>query len=105
MSHDTEGAIAVLQEGLKPERPHTFAQADGLVCTIQLSPSSRTENLCLDQIIFELAWTLLSQRRYEEAAETFIKMTEINSWCVLIFTFLTVNFQLHAANSHGAWNL
>ena len=34
------------------------------------------------QLIFELAWTLLSQRRYQEAADTFIKMTEINSWLV-----------------------
>lgn len=31
MSCDAEGAIKVLRKGLKPERPHTFAQADGLV--------------------------------------------------------------------------
>jgi len=31
MSHDADGAIRVLQEGLKPERPHSFAQADMLV--------------------------------------------------------------------------
>ena len=34
------------------------------------------------QLIFELAWTLLSQRRYQEAADAFIRVTEINSWCV-----------------------
>ena len=33
-----------------------------------------------DQLMFELAWTLLSQRRYTEAAEAFIKLTELNSW-------------------------
>lgn len=32
MSYDAEGAIRVLQGGLAPERPHTFAQADTLVC-------------------------------------------------------------------------
>ncbi|KAL6298596.1 hypothetical protein BKA93DRAFT_830556 [Sparassis latifolia] len=61
MTYDPEGAIAILQEGLQPNRPHTFSQADGL-------------------LIFELAWTLLSQRRYKEAAEMFIRMTKVNSW-------------------------
>ena len=31
MSHNAEGAIQVIQEGLKPDRPHSFAQADVLV--------------------------------------------------------------------------
>jgi hypothetical protein len=31
MSYDAEGAIRVLQEGLGPERPHLFKQADALV--------------------------------------------------------------------------
>ncbi|KAK7693929.1 hypothetical protein QCA50_003503 [Cerrena zonata] len=61
MSYDASAAIEVLQAGLKPDRPHTFVQADAL-------------------LIFELAWTLLSQRRYKEAADAFIKVTEINSW-------------------------
>ncbi|KAJ3483102.1 hypothetical protein NLJ89_g12092 [Agrocybe chaxingu] len=61
MSYDAENAIRVLQDGLKPGRPHSFAQADML-------------------LIFELAWTLLGQRRYQEAADTFMKITEINSW-------------------------
>lgn len=33
MSYDPDGAIKVLQDGLAPGRPHTFAQADGLVST------------------------------------------------------------------------
>jgi len=31
MAYDAEGAIKVLQEGLKPNRPHAFVQADMLV--------------------------------------------------------------------------
>ncbi|TCD67048.1 hypothetical protein EIP91_000610 [Steccherinum ochraceum] len=61
MSGDTEGAIAVLEAGLTPDRPHTFAQADSL-------------------LVFELAWSLISQRRYEQASEAFTKMTTLNSW-------------------------
>ncbi|KAF4615660.1 hypothetical protein D9613_012532 [Agrocybe pediades] len=61
MAYDAEGAIKVLQEGLKPDRPHAFGQADTL-------------------LLFELAWTLLSQKRYKEAGETFLKITELNSW-------------------------
>lgn len=34
MSHDAQGAIRVLQNGLQPERSHTFAQADTLVRVI-----------------------------------------------------------------------
>lgn len=63
MSHDPEGAIQALQEGLAPDRPHIFRQADAL-------------------LVFELAWTLLAQRRYKDAADMFIKMTEVNQWYV-----------------------
>lgn len=31
MSYDTLGAIQVLKDGLKPDRSHTFVQADALV--------------------------------------------------------------------------
>lgn len=31
MTHDPEGAIRVLKDGLKPERTHSFAQADMMV--------------------------------------------------------------------------
>ncbi|KZT09584.1 uncharacterized protein LAESUDRAFT_741851 [Laetiporus sulphureus 93-53] len=79
MSYDTEGAIKVLQEGLKPERPHTFAQADGL-------------------LIFELAWTLLSQRRYQEAADTFIEMTRINSWSHGTYYFIAAGCYVSLKN-------
>jgi len=32
--------------------------------------------------VFELAWTLLSQRQYAEAAEMFIRITQLNTWQV-----------------------
>jgi hypothetical protein len=31
MCYDAENAILVMEEGLKPSRPHSFAQADTLV--------------------------------------------------------------------------
>lgn len=68
MSYDASAAIEVLQAGLRPDRSHTFAQADAL-------------------LIFELAWTLLSQRRYKEAADAFLQVTEINSW--FVYTMFT----------------
>lgn len=33
------------------------------------------------QLVFELAWTLLSQRRYQESADMFMRMIELNTWC------------------------
>ncbi|KAF5378316.1 hypothetical protein D9615_008805 [Tricholomella constricta] len=69
MSYDPDGAIRVLREGLRPGRPHSFAQADTL-------------------LVFELAWTLLGQRRYQEAADMFVKITELNSWSHGTYYFL-----------------
>ena len=88
MTYDPEGAIAVLKEGLESsDRPRTFAQADGLVRSRSLLQNIfgwLTMHICMClQLIFELAWTLLSQRKYEEAAENFIRITTINSWFVL----------------------
>ena len=84
MSYDPEGAIKVLEAGLAPDLPHTFAQADGMVSSAgRLSAGARSAvDACGLQLIFELAWTLLSQRRYQESAEMFMRMTEVNKWCV-----------------------
>lgn len=38
---------------------------------------------------FELAWTLLSQRRYVEAAEAFTNGMKLNTWRVSTFFFRT----------------
>ncbi|KAI0373047.1 hypothetical protein BV20DRAFT_1050450 [Pilatotrama ljubarskyi] len=86
MSYDPDGAINVLQEGLKPGRPHTFAQADGL-------------------LIFELAWTLLSQRRYQEAADAFIRVTEINSWSHATYYFIAAGCHISLKNYEKAQKL
>ncbi|KAI0040329.1 hypothetical protein FA95DRAFT_1683845 [Auriscalpium vulgare] len=61
MSGDATGAIKVLQGGLSPDRPTVFLQADAL-------------------LVFELAWLYLAQRRYKDAAEAFMRMTELNAW-------------------------
>jgi len=38
MAYDADGAIRVLQDGLKPDRPHTFVQADMLVRPFPIHP-------------------------------------------------------------------
>ncbi|KAI0636592.1 outer membrane protein Iml2/Tetratricopeptide repeat protein 39 [Trametes polyzona] len=86
MSYDPDGAIKVLQDGLVPGRPHTFAQADGL-------------------LIFELAWTLLSQRRYQEAADAFIRVTEINSWSHGTYYFIAAGCYISLKNYEKAQEL
>jgi len=86
MSYDPQGAIEVMQNGLQMERPKSFQQADGL-------------------IIFELAWTLLSQRRYEEAAEMFLKMTEVNSWSHATYYFVAASCYLSIGNFAKAQKL
>ncbi|GJE87054.1 mitochondrial outer membrane protein [Phanerochaete sordida] len=86
MSYDTPGAIKVLQGGLEGPRPQSFRQADGL-------------------IIFELAWCLLSQRRYDEAAEMFVKITEINSWSHATYYFIAAGCYLSLQNYEKAQKL
>ena len=36
MSYNADDAIQVMQEGLKPDRPHSFAQADMIVRVVFL---------------------------------------------------------------------
>ncbi|KAF8522203.1 outer membrane protein Iml2/Tetratricopeptide repeat protein 39 [Hysterangium stoloniferum] len=86
ISSDLDGAIAVLRAGLAPDRPHSFAQADAL-------------------LIFELAWTLLSQRKYEESAEMFMKMTEVNSWSHATFYFIAAGCHSAVGNNTLAQSL
>ncbi|KAI8989806.1 outer membrane protein Iml2/Tetratricopeptide repeat protein 39 [Trametes punicea] len=83
MCYDPDGAIKVLQDGLEPGHPHTFAQADGL-------------------LIFELAWTLLSQRRYQDAADAFIRMTQINSWSHATYFFIAAGCHISLGNFEKA---
>ncbi|KAF8548584.1 hypothetical protein OG21DRAFT_1516159 [Imleria badia] len=69
MTGDAEGAIETLREGLAPDRPETFPQADALLA-------------------FELAWTLLGFRRYDECAEIFVELKKMNSWSHATYLFI-----------------
>ncbi|KIJ34680.1 hypothetical protein M422DRAFT_181844, partial [Sphaerobolus stellatus SS14] len=79
MSYEPDKAIEILQNGLASERPHTFRQADAL-------------------LIFELAWTLLSQRKYQEAANMFIRMREINSWSPATYSYIAAGCYISLGN-------
>ncbi|CAK5283493.1 unnamed protein product [Mycena citricolor] len=72
MTGEPDEAISVLQAALSAEDNgdvKRFVQADTL-------------------LVFELAWTLLSQRQFEEAAEAFIRMTALNSWSHATYFFI-----------------
>lgn len=50
---------------------------------LRSSPSEKKLNTDLGvQLAFELAWTLLGFRRYEECAETFLELMKMNNWWV-----------------------
>ncbi|KAF7354120.1 Mitochondrial outer membrane protein [Mycena venus] len=84
MSNDPQGAIAVLQRGL--EAPQTFVQADTL-------------------LVFELAWTLLAQRRHQEAADAFVRLTELNSWSHATYYFIAAGCYISLGNRTKAQEL
>ncbi|KLO11975.1 hypothetical protein SCHPADRAFT_876147 [Schizopora paradoxa] len=81
MTYDPDGAITVLQKGLSVDRPENghFRQADAV-------------------LEFELAWTLLSERRYSEAAEAFIRMKELNNWSHATYHYLAAGCLLSVGN-------
>lgn len=81
MTGQAAEAIQTLESGLAPGRPHTFQQADAL-------------------LVFELAWTQLALRRYEDAAATFIRMTELNSWSHATYYFIAAGAHISAAHEH-----
>ena len=86
MSDDPEGAIRTLQDGLKPDRPHIFREADTLVSIHRQWNVLLiiTENIYPMKLIFELAWTLLAERRYQESADMFMRITKLNTWYVFV---------------------
>ncbi|KAF9481931.1 hypothetical protein BDN70DRAFT_875724 [Pholiota conissans] len=86
MSHKADEAITVLQEGLEAAKEHSFAQADMI-------------------LIFELAWTLLSQMRYQEAADAFLKITELNSWSHGTYYFIAAGCYFSLGNMEKAQSL
>ena len=86
MSGDAAGAIATLQAGLSPDRTSVFLQADAL-------------------LVFELAWVYLSQRRYEDSAKAFMRMTEINTWSHATYYFIAAGCQWSLGNFEEAQKL
>lgn len=86
MSNNPKAAIQVIQNGLRPERPCGFAQADSL-------------------LVFELAWTLLSQRQYDEAAKMFIRITQLNTWSHATYYFIAAGCHWSLGNQDEAQRL
>ncbi|KAN0076757.1 Outer membrane protein Iml2/Tetratricopeptide repeat protein 39 [Tylopilus felleus] len=86
MTRDAAGAIETLKEGLSPDRPETFPQADALLA-------------------FELAWTLLGFRRYEECAETLLKLMTMNSWSHATYLFIAAGCYVSSGRLDDAQSL
>jgi tetratricopeptide (TPR) repeat protein len=86
MSGDPESAIKSLQAGLSPERTSAFVQADAL-------------------LVFELAWVYFAQRRYEDAAKMFMKMTDINNWSQATYYFIAAGCHWSLGNLKEAQRL
>ncbi|KAG8903672.1 hypothetical protein FRB99_002863 [Tulasnella sp. 403] len=81
-NNDPDAAIATLQRGLGSSRPVKFVQADAL-------------------LVFELSWDLLVQRRYEESAETWLRMTKLNTWSHATYTYLAAGCYLALGTPEG----
>lgn len=86
MSGDPESAIKSLQAGLSPDRTSVFLQADAV-------------------LVFELAWVYLAQRRYEDAANMFMQMTEINTWSHATYYFMAAGCHWSLGNLREAQRL
>ncbi|KAK7062759.1 Mitochondrial outer membrane protein iml2 [Paramarasmius palmivorus] len=90
MSGDSEGAVRVLTDGLekskKKDKVNAFRQADTL-------------------LVFELAWTYLSRRQYQEAAQAFIRVTELNSWSHATYYFTAAGCYFALGNKDKAQEL
>ncbi|KDN50787.1 hypothetical protein RSAG8_01285, partial [Rhizoctonia solani AG-8 WAC10335] len=69
MTGHPDKAIEILREGLSPSRAMKFQQADAL-------------------LMFELAWTLLADRQYEDAAQSFLRIIEMNTWSHATYTYI-----------------
>ncbi|KAF8329754.1 outer membrane protein Iml2/Tetratricopeptide repeat protein 39 [Cantharellus anzutake] len=79
---DNAAAIATLQRGIGPERRNHFKQADTI-------------------LVFELAWILLAERRYEESAEMFLRLVTLNNWSYATYTYLAAGCYLSLNTPEG----
>ncbi|KAH0826932.1 hypothetical protein J3R83DRAFT_4555 [Lanmaoa asiatica] len=105
MTRDAEGAIETLREGLAPDRPETFPQADALVCCLSLLFKGQLNIGLGMQLAFELAWTLLGFRRYEECAEIFLELMEMNSWSHATYLFIAAGCHVSSGRLDEAQSL
>ncbi|KAF8688969.1 hypothetical protein RHS03_09376, partial [Rhizoctonia solani] len=80
MTGNPDKAIEILREGLSPSRAMKFQQADAL-------------------LMFELSWTLLADRQYEDAAESFLKIIGMNSWSHATYTYIAAGCYLSIAKN------
>ncbi|KAF8754108.1 hypothetical protein RHS01_06419 [Rhizoctonia solani] len=80
MTGNPDKAIEILREGLSPSRAMKFQQADAL-------------------LMFELSWTLLADRQYEDAAESFLKIISMNSWSHATYTYIAAGCYLSIAKN------
>ncbi|KAG5641413.1 hypothetical protein DXG03_005269 [Asterophora parasitica] len=104
MAYDPEGAIQVLRSGLASDGVRVSGDAeDGSAGEerekVERGPSFRQADTLL---VFELAWTLLGQRRYQEAADMFIKVTELNTWSHGTYYFLAAGCYISLGNTPKA---
>ncbi|ESK92762.1 hypothetical protein Moror_15935 [Moniliophthora roreri MCA 2997] len=86
MSGDSDGAVRVLTEGLEKSKEKDTVNA-------------------FRQLVFELAWTYLSRRQYQEAADMFIRLTELNSWSHATYYFIAAGCFLSLGNNDKAQEL
>ncbi|KZV92878.1 hypothetical protein EXIGLDRAFT_836136 [Exidia glandulosa HHB12029] len=83
LSGKFEEAAAMLQVGLQHDPQRSFVQADVM-------------------LMYDLAWALLALRKYNEAAEAFVKLKDLNKWSPSTYNFLAAGCYLSAGNRDTA---
>ncbi|KIM31719.1 hypothetical protein M408DRAFT_20945 [Serendipita vermifera MAFF 305830] len=85
-TYKSQEAIKTLQDALAPGAASGFIQADAL-------------------LVFELAWALLAEARYAEAAEAFLRMKQMNSWSRVTYLALASGCYILMGNLDEAQKL
>lgn len=102
----SDEAISALQIALAPvetqsetsstEKPSTSPDASD--AKLGTSGFMQVDSL----LVFELAWILLAQARYKEAAEAFLRMLHVSSWSPATYTMLAAGCFLLAGGKDDA---